>query len=78
MGQVSIERMNRVLEETLRHFIGEDQDDWDVLLPCAEFAVNNSYQASIGTTPFYLTYGYYPSVPLEVGFSPQTGVDAFL
>ena len=72
------ERMNRVLEEMLRHFINEDQDNWDVLLPCAEFAVNNSYQASIGTTPFYLTYGYHPSTPLDVGVSPLQGVDAFL
>ena len=76
VGQV--ERMNRILEETLRHFVNDEQDNWDLILPCAEFAVNNSYQASIGTTPFFLTYGYHPNVPLDVGLSPQKGVDAFL
>ena len=72
------ERMNRVLEETLRHFVNDRMDDWDVLLPAAQFSVNNSYQASIGTTPFFLSYGYHPRVPLHVGVSPHQGAHAFL
>jgi transposase InsO family protein len=30
------ERMNRVLEEMLRHFVGPDQDDWDKYLSHCE------------------------------------------
>ena len=75
-GQV--ERMNRVLEETLRHYVSDTMDDWDVKLPAAEFSVNNSYQRSIGTTPFYLNYGYHPAFPMEVGVSPHPDADAFL
>ena len=72
------ERMNRVLEETLRHFVNDKMDDWDVLLPAAEFAVNNAYQQSIGDTPFHLNYGYHPAVPLDVGVSPNPDVSDFL
>lgn len=72
------ERMNRVLEETLRHFVSDKMDNWDDLLPAAEFAINNSYNRSIGTTPFYLNHGYHPSVPLDVGRSPNPDTDEFL
>ena len=36
------EKMNRTLEEMLRHFVGPDQDDWEKYLSQCEFAVNNS------------------------------------
>jgi hypothetical protein len=57
------ERMNRVLEDTLRHFVGPRQDDWDDHLACAEFAINNSKTPSTGSTPFLLNYGRHPSNP---------------
>ena len=41
------ERVNRVLEDMLRHFIDPAQSNWEQLLPCVEFAINNSYQESI-------------------------------
>ena len=31
------------LEHMLRHFINPAQNDWDVKLPCCEFAVNNAW-----------------------------------
>jgi hypothetical protein len=57
------ERMNRTLEEMLRSYVASDQSDWDQLLPAAEFAVNNAWQASIQNTPFYLNYGQHPMFP---------------
>jgi hypothetical protein len=57
------ERMNRVLEETLRHYIDPSQTNWDQLLPMAEFAINNSVNASTGETPFFLNYGRHPRTP---------------
>lgn len=36
------ERMNRVLEDYLRHYVSPTQKDWDTKLALAEFAVNNS------------------------------------
>ncbi|GIL91769.1 hypothetical protein Vretifemale_19353 [Volvox reticuliferus] len=60
------ERANRILEEYLRHYINPTQDNWDTLLVAAEFAINNSYQESIKTTPFMLNYGQHPLTPLSV------------
>lgn len=60
------ERMNRVLEDMLRHYVNPHQDNWDELLAAAEFAVNNSYQASIQDTPFHVNYGRHPRVPSDL------------
>ena len=54
------ERANRTLEEMPRHYVSPSQDDWDLELPCAKFAVNNAVKvvkASSGFTPFFLNYG---------------------
>jgi hypothetical protein len=59
------ERVNRVMEDMLRHFVSSEQDDWDRVLPCVEYAINNSYHESIKTTPFQITYGERPRSPLE-------------
>ena len=58
------ERMNRLLEETLRHYVSESHRDWVLHLPCAEFAINDSVSASTGHTPFFLNYGEHPRNPL--------------
>ena len=60
------ERMNRVLEETLRHYISPTQDDWEDHLPLIEFAINNSKQRSTGHTPFALNYAKAPRVPTDI------------
>jgi hypothetical protein len=57
------ERMNGILEDTLRHFVGPFQRDWEELLPVVEFAMNNSWNASIQNTPFMLNYGQNPDDP---------------
>ena len=54
------ERTNQVLEGYLRHFVNYDQDDWDQLLPLAEFAYNNSATNAHGMSPFFANYGYHP------------------
>jgi hypothetical protein len=57
------ERVNRVVEDYLRHFIDPHQSNWSQLLPMAEFAYNNSFHQSIQTTPFRLNYGIDPLTP---------------
>ena len=57
------ERMNRVVEDTLRAFVNHKQTDWDELLPLCQYAINTSYQASTGETAFYLNYGQHPTTP---------------
>jgi hypothetical protein len=49
----------------LRHYVGPYHDDWDAHLCMVEFAINNSLQASILTTPFRAVYGYDPHTPVS-------------
>ncbi|KAJ9524855.1 hypothetical protein QJQ45_003021 [Haematococcus lacustris] len=58
------ERYNRVLEEMLRHYISPTQADWPDYLSLAEFAVNNSWQESIKSTPFLVNTGQSPITPI--------------
>jgi hypothetical protein len=58
------ERMNRVLEDMIRHYISPNQDNWDTLLPPLEFAVNNAYNESVKSSPFMLNYGRHPLTPV--------------
>jgi Reverse transcriptase (RNA-dependent DNA polymerase)/RNase H-like domain found in reverse transcriptase/Integrase zinc binding domain len=58
------EMANRILEDTLRHFVGPQWNDWEELLPMVEFAMNNAYNDAIQTTPFMLNAGQHPNLPL--------------
>ena len=60
------ERYNRIIEQTLRMYVQPHGRNWDKILPMCEFAINNNYHSSIGTTPFYLNYGYHPRTPLSL------------
>jgi hypothetical protein len=57
------ERMNRVLEDMLRHYVNPSGTDWDEFLPAVEFAVNSAWQVSVRATPFFLNYGRHPRGP---------------
>jgi Chromo (CHRromatin Organisation MOdifier) domain/Integrase core domain len=61
------ERMNRVLEEMLRHYVEPDHSDWDKHLWIAEFAMNNAVSTTTGFTPFQLNQGWQPRTPLGEG-----------
>ncbi|KAL4028532.1 hypothetical protein IC575_011729 [Cucumis melo] len=51
------ERLNQVLEDMLRVCVLEFPGSWDSHLHLMEFAYNNSFQATIGMTPFEVLYG---------------------
>ena len=55
-----------MLEEFLRSYVGPTQDDWDELLPLAEYAINNSVHTSTKFTPFFLNSGQHPLNPLTM------------
>ena len=57
------ERMNWVIEETLRAFVNHRQHNWGELLPVCQFAINNPCQASTSESPFFLNAGYDPLIP---------------
>jgi hypothetical protein len=61
------ERANQTLETMLRHYVGSRvHGDWHTCLAAAEFAINNAYSPSIGTTPFRLNYGREPRLPVSI------------
>ncbi len=59
------ERMNRTVEDMLRHFVSPTMTNWDELLVHAQFAINNAWQESVQNTPFYLNHGRHPRTPLS-------------
>jgi hypothetical protein len=61
------ERLNQELEQYLRLFVNERQDNWDDLLPFAEFEYNNHVHSSTQQTPFMVDTGRHP----RMGFEPQ-------
>ena len=64
------ERVNGILEQYLRCFINERQNNWVDLLPFAEFSYNNTIHQSIQQTPFFANYGFNPvfnpEIPINV------------
>ena len=57
------ERVNQTLETYLRHFVSAELNDWDLLLPRAEFAHNAAYHESIRRAPLELATGFAPRTP---------------
>ena len=51
------ERTIQILEDMLRACVLDFRGNWDEYLPLAEFAYNNSFQASIGMAPYEALYG---------------------
>ncbi len=70
------ERMNRTLEDMLRIYTSYKQDNWDDYLPAAEFAYNNSKQASTGFSPFELDCGFTPLTPISMAMETPSNVKA--
>jgi hypothetical protein len=60
-----MERVNYKLEQYLWVFGNERQDDWDELLPMAEFQYNNHVHSETQQTPFYLDSGRHPHMGFE-------------
>lgn len=59
------ERVNRIMEDMLRHYIDAGQTNWVSLLPIVEFAINDSWHESVQAIPFELNYGRRPPLPMD-------------
>ena len=53
----------KILKTYLRNFVDYTMQNWEDLLPLAEFAYNNSISETTGFTPFYLETGQNPRTP---------------
>ena len=61
-GDGQTERTNQTLEQYIQVYCNYQQDNWDELLPLAEFAYNNAPSATTGIMPFYANKGYHPNL----------------
>src|SRR3954464_10117714 len=57
-------------------YISYKQTDWDQHLTAAEFAINNTKQASTGISPFYLNYGFHLHTPASMWTNEQITVQS--
>ena len=62
------------MEQILHCFVSSHQTDWDLLLPCAEFALNSTPSVSTGFSPAYVLFGCVPNLPLETAVRALTDV----
>ena len=60
------ERMNQELEEYLRIYVNEKQNDWVGWLPIAQFCHNDRQHSSTGFSPFYINNGRHPFKGLNI------------
>ena len=51
------ERVIQILEDMLRSCVINYEGSWDRHIPLVEFVYNNSFQSSIGMTPYEALYG---------------------
>ena len=62
----SSEVMSRMIENYLCCYCSYHQDDWDGLLPAAEFAYNSAVSDDLGMTPFEMDLEQNPKSPLDM------------
>jgi hypothetical protein len=67
------ERVNCSLGTFLRAYVHDHEANWDTYLTAIEVAYNNATHASTGHSPFFLAYGYHPTLPSSLPLHP-TGV----
>ena len=63
-GQTEV--VNRSLGNLLRCLVGDHQGTWDLILPRAQFAYNNSVNRSTGLSPHEIVYSHKPIPPIDL------------
>jgi hypothetical protein len=79
-SQGGLERSHRVLAEYLRHYVSEDQTNWDSWVPFAMYAYNTTQHSATGYTPFELLFGHPSTLPsaLQKPPDPQYNYDDYV
>lgn len=54
-----------MFEQYIWIYTSYQQDNWDEILPLAEFAYNNAPNASTGVSPFFANKGYHPNITVR-------------
>lgn len=63
-----VERINAVVSQMIRCMVHElnEIQNWKELLPMVELPINSLPNRSTGFSPFYLNYGFYPVLLVEL------------
>jgi len=70
-SQGSIERSHRVLAEYLRHYVNEDETNWDEWVPFATYVYNTTVHSATRLTPFEFLFGHPPLLPSALKKPPE-------
>jgi len=70
-SQGSTERSHRVLAEYLRHYVNEDQTNWDEWVPFATYVYNTTVHSATGFTPFEMMFGRPSVLPSALKKPPE-------
>jgi hypothetical protein len=66
-----LERSHRVLAEYLRHYVNEDETNWDEWVPYAMYVYNTTVHTATGYTPFELVFGFQSTLPSTFHETPN-------
>ena len=72
-GNAQVERFNRTLEAMLSKIVLSHQRDWDCHLSQVLFAYRTAIHEVTGFTPYLVTFGRSPNLPVDVMFGRITG-----
>ena len=60
-----------MLAEYIRHYVSEDQTNWDSWVPFATYVCNTTQQSATGFTPFELLFGPPSTLPSALKKPPE-------
>ena len=73
-GNGHVEKFNRTLESMLAKVVSDHQTDWDYHLLQLLFAYRTAIHDTTGFTPFHITFGCSPVLPLEAMYVYMIGI----
>jgi len=72
-GNAQVERFNRTLEAMLSKMVQSHQQTWDYHLPKALFAYRTAIHEVTQFSPYFVTFGRSPKLPVDVMFGCTVG-----
>lgn len=67
----ALERSHSTLADYLKHYVNEDQTNWDKWIDFAMFSYNTSVHTSTQFTPFELIFGFKANLPSSIVKEPE-------
>ena len=67
----ALERSHSTLKDYLKHYINQNQTNWDKYIPLAMFSYNTHIHSSTKFTPYELLFGHKPILPSSITEYPE-------